>query len=70
MKLYVGMDVCFLDFGTSWGSGQLHAPAALTPPPSTSWIREWVGPRVGLDDDGEVKNLEPIGTPTPRSSVM
>jgi hypothetical protein len=33
-------------------SGQLHAPAALPPgkgPPGTHWIRDWVGPRAGLD---------------------
>jgi hypothetical protein len=34
-------------------SGQLHAPAALTPgksPPDTHWIGGWVGPRNGLED--------------------
>jgi hypothetical protein len=33
-------------------SGQLHAPAALTPRervPGTDWIGGWVGPRVILD---------------------
>jgi len=33
-------------------SGQLHAPAALTPKeraPGTPWIRGWVGPRAVLD---------------------
>jgi len=32
--------------------GQLHAPAALPTGervPGTHWIRDWVGPRVGLD---------------------
>jgi len=28
-------------------SGQLHAPAALTP--GTHWIGGWVGPRLVLD---------------------
>jgi hypothetical protein len=33
-------------------SGQLHAPAALTPrerAPGTHWIGGWVGPRAVLD---------------------
>jgi hypothetical protein len=33
-------------------SGELHAPAALTPgeePPGTNWIGGWVGPRAVLD---------------------
>jgi len=33
-------------------SGQLHAPATLTPgknPYDTHWIGGWVGPRAGLD---------------------
>jgi hypothetical protein len=43
-------------------SGQLHAPAALSPrkdPPCTHWKEGWVGPRTGLDDmeKGKFLNL-------------
>jgi hypothetical protein len=40
-----------LDFGTSVVSGQLHAPAALSPgerTPGTHWIGGIVGPRTRL----------------------
>jgi hypothetical protein len=42
-------------------SGQLHAPAALTPgkePPRSHWIGGWVGPRAGLDRVVKRKILE------------
>jgi hypothetical protein len=43
-------------------SGQLHAPAALPPPPSTGerapgifWIGGWVDPRAGVEDVEKLK---------------
>jgi hypothetical protein len=41
-------------------SGQLHAPAALTPEeraPGTHWIGGWVYPKVSLDDSEKRKFL-------------
>jgi hypothetical protein len=43
-------------------SGQLHAPAALSPEriPGTNWIGGWVGPRAGLEAVVERKIPSPI----------
>jgi hypothetical protein len=42
-------------------SGQLDGPAALPheerTPPSTHWLRDWVGPRAGLDAVEKRTNL-------------
>jgi hypothetical protein len=49
-------------------SDQIHAPVAFTPGekvPGTHWIRSWVNLR-----DGEVKILDPIGTPTSTPPVV
>ena len=45
--------------GRRWVSGQLQAPAASPPwkNPGTHWAGGWVGPRTGLDDSGDEKNL-------------
>jgi hypothetical protein len=47
-------------------NGQLHAPAAFLRGNSAGsyWIGGWVGPRTGLDDEGEEKNLTHTGTRT------
>jgi hypothetical protein len=57
-------------------SGQLDAPAALTPSPGTDWIRGCVGPRTGLDsvDRREILTLpglelRPLGLPTRSQSL-
>jgi hypothetical protein len=53
-------------------SGQLHAPAALTPgkePPGTHYIGGWVGPRAGFDVVGK-KNLAPAGNQTPAAQPI
>jgi hypothetical protein len=53
------------------GSGQLHAPAALTPgkvPPGTHWIGGWVVPRPDVDDVEKI--LDPTGTRTPNPFVV
>jgi hypothetical protein len=56
-------------------SGQLHAPAALPPPPGkgapcTHWVGGWVDARDGLDDVEKTKfltlqglELRPLGRP-------
>jgi hypothetical protein len=46
-------------------SGQLHAPAALSPrerAPGTHWIGGWVGPRAVLDAVVKRKIHTPTGT--------
>jgi hypothetical protein len=45
-------------------SGQLDAPAALTPwerAPGAHWIGGWVGPRAGLNTVNRQKNLALLG---------
>jgi hypothetical protein len=53
-------------------SGQLHAPANLTPrkePPVIHWIGGWLNPRAGLDDMEKLKFLTLLGL-EPRPSVV
>jgi hypothetical protein len=52
------LDPRFLDFGTSWGCGQLHTPTAF--PPLHAGYGRSVGLRAGLD--GVEKILSPTGT--------
>jgi hypothetical protein len=56
------------------GSGQLHAPTALTP--GTHWTGGWVGPRDSLDDVKKRKfltlpglELRPLGCPAYSQSL-
>jgi hypothetical protein len=57
----------FLDLGTNWRCGQLHAPVALPlgkEPPVP--IREEVGwTPAGLDDVEKIKFINSTGTRTP-----
>jgi hypothetical protein len=60
-------------------SGQLHTPGRFTRRLSASgtiWIRDWVGPRAGLDDVEKRKfltlpglELRPLGRPTHSQSL-
>jgi hypothetical protein len=45
-------------------SGQLHAPAALTPGKQRR-VPHWVGPRVGLNAVAKEKFPAPVGNRTP-----
>jgi hypothetical protein len=54
-------------------SGEFHAPAALPPgerAPDTRWIGDWVDPRTGLADNGEVKIIDSIGTRVPTARTI
>jgi len=54
-------------------SGQLHAPAALSPreiAPGTHWIGRWVGPRAGLDVVVKRKIPSPRRESNPRTSIV
>jgi hypothetical protein len=54
-------------------SGQLHAPAALSPKeraPSTHWIGGWVGPRAVLDAVVKRKIISPCRESNPRTPIV
>jgi hypothetical protein len=55
MQIHILLTLALVD-----GSGQLHAPAALSPgkePPGTHGIGRWVDVRAGLDDLEKIKFL-------------
>jgi hypothetical protein len=54
-------------------SGQLHAPAALSPRegvPGTHWIGGWVGPRAVLDAVVKRKIPSPCRESNPRTPIV
>jgi hypothetical protein len=66
MKAYGGVDV-LLDFLTSalvggeWSVSRLDRFTPGERAPGTHWIRDWMGPRTGLDDVEKIKFFTPPG---------
>jgi hypothetical protein len=69
MNAYGGVDVyvhVFLTSALVGGEWSALTPVRFTPGervPDTHQIRDWLGPRAGLDDVEKI--LDPIGTRTP-----
>jgi hypothetical protein len=72
MKTYWGVDVQIHNFLPSALAGGVvsFTPGRFTPgdtAPGTHWIRDWMGPRVGLDVE-KILDSTGIELPTPQSS--
>jgi len=69
MKTYVGRGIVHAFLTSQQDGGQWSASQAIsfTPgkgAPVTNWIRDWVGPRAGMDGVVKIKSPAPAGNQT------